>query len=131
MDYRTASAALRQAGFYVEIENAASTQESYQEDLVLSCSPAVGSELGVGSTVTLTVSCGTMIDQIQMPNLVGLSETAAIAQIETKRLSYGGSVYASSDLASGTVIRTEPDKFTGINEHSKVILYVSTGPVAG
>ncbi len=129
MDYRTASATLRQAGFYVEIVNTVS--DSYTRDYVVRSDPEAGTELGTGSTVTLLVSSGPQISYVSMPNLIGLSENAAIAQLENNRLSYGGSEYASSDLASGTVIGQSADAFSSVEEHSKITLRVSTGPVAG
>lgn len=129
MDYRTASALLRQAGFYVELQNTVS--DSYTRDYVVRCDPEPGTLLGTGSTVTLLVSSGPQINTVTMPNLIGLSENAAIAQIENNRLSYGGSEYAASDLAAGTVIGQSSPAFGEIEEHSKVTLRVSTGPVTG
>ncbi len=129
MDYRTASALLRQAGFYVELQNTVS--DSYTRDYVVHCEPEPGTELGAGSTVTLLVSSGPQINFVTMPNLIGLSENAAIAQIENNRLSYGGSEYAGSDLAAGTVIGQSTPAFSDIEEHSKIVLRVSTGPVNG
>ena len=93
--------------------------------------PEAGTPLGTGSTVTLLVSSGTQISSVVMPNLIGLSENAAITQVENNRLSYGGSEYAASDLAAGTVIGQSRDAFTEVEEHSKVTLRVSTGPVMG
>ena len=72
MDYRTASAILRQAGFYVEIQNTVS--ESYTRDYVVRQEPEAGTELGTGSTVTLLVSSGPQVSIVVMPNLIGLSE---------------------------------------------------------
>lgn len=126
MDYRTASATLRQLGFYVEILNTVS--DSYPRDTVVRSDPEAGTELGTGSTVTLLVSSGVQISMVSMPNLIGLSESAAIAQLEGNRLSYGGSEYARSDLAVGTVIGQSRDAFSEVEEHSKIILRVSTGP---
>ena len=129
MDYRTASAVLRQAGFYVEIMNTVS--DSYLRDSVVRVEPEPGTELGTGSTVTLLVSSGTQISNVVMPNLIGLSENAAIVQMENNRLSYGGSEYAPSDLAAGTVIGQSREAFSEVEEHSKITLRVSTGPVLG
>ena len=105
--------------------------DSYTQDSVVRSTPDAGVELGTGSTVTLLVSCGVEINTIVMPNLIGLSENAAIAQLENNGLSYGGSEYASSELAPGTVIGQSTGAFAEIEEHSKGILRVSTGPVAG
>ena len=129
MDYRNASAALRQLGFYVEIQNTVS--DSYRRDYVVRTDPGAGTELGTGSTVTLLVSCGTQISTIRMPNLIGLSENAAIVQLESYGLSYGGSEYSASDLQAGTVIGQSRERESTVEEHSKVILRVSTGPVPG
>lgn len=126
MDYRVASATLRQYGFYVELENAVS--DSYTRDYVISSYPEAGSELGTGSTVYLTVSSGPEVMNVTMPNLIGLSEASAITQLENYGLSYGGSEYLTSDLAAGTVIGQSAEAFSEIEEHSKVILRVSTGP---
>jgi len=126
MDYRTASALLRQYGFYVEIEN--SVSDIYTRNYVMKTYPDVGQALATGSTVYLTVSSGPEIINVSMPNLIGLSEGAAIQQLENSSLSYGGSEYVKSDLAAGTVIGQSADAFTEIEEHSKVVLRVSTGP---
>ena len=125
-DYRTASAALRQAGFYVEILNTVS--ETYRDGCVVRSDPEAGTELGTGSTVTLLVSCGRQINIVSMPNLIGLSETAAIAQLENNSLSYGGSEYARSEMDAGKVIGQSRDPQSEVEEHSKVILRVSRGP---
>ena len=93
--------------------------------------PDVGQPLATGSTVYLTVSCGLEIINISMPNLIGLSEGAAIQQLENSALSYGGSEYVTSDLAAGTVIGQSREAFSDVVEHSKIILRVSTGPVEG
>ena len=79
----------------------------------------------------LTVSCGEEINTIRMPNLIGLSENAAIVQLESNGLSYGGSEYAPSELEAGTVIGQSRERETGVEEHCKVILRVSTGAVNG
>ncbi len=126
MDYRVASATLRQAGFYVEIANEIS--ESYPKDSVIRCYPTVGEEATTASTVYLWVSSGPQVTYTSMPNLIGLSEGVAITQLENNALSYGGSEYVSSELPAGTVIGQNYDAFTQIEEHTKVILRVSTGP---
>ena len=110
----------------MEILNTVS--DSYPRDTVVRSDPEAGTELGTGSTVTLLVSSGVQISMVSMPNLIGLSESAAIAQLEGNRLSYGGSEYARSDLAVGTVIGQSRDAFSEVEEHSKIILRVSTGP---
>jgi len=63
-----------------------------------------------------------------MPNVIGLSEEAAISRLESAGLSYGGSDRVYSDVDAGTVIGQSSDAFTEIEEHSKIALKVSLGP---
>ncbi len=126
MDYRSASAVLRQSGFNVELVNEVS--DSFTKDYVISSSPEAGTEISMGSTVYLNVSTGPDLLYVNMPNLIGLSENAAIAQMEMYSLSYGGSTYEQAELPAGTVIGQSIEAFTTTEEHSKVILRVSLGP---
>ena len=64
-----------------------------------------------------------------MPNVIGLSEDAAISRLETAGLSYGGSDRVNSDVDAGTVIGQSADAFTEVEEHSKIYLKVSLGPL--
>lgn len=126
IDYREAKNRLQQAGFQVEIENA--TSDSVTKDYVISTSPAANDQLSAGSTVYVTVSSGPEIGHVEMPNLVGLTEDAAISKLESLGLSYGGSDRVSSDLEAGTVIGQSINAFTEVEEHSKIQLKVSSGP---
>ena len=129
MDYREATAILRMAGYYAEILD--ETSDVFQRNHVMSISPASGEELPQGSVVYLTVSAGPEIFYVTVPNLVGLSEIAAIEKIESGELSYGGSEYIVSDLPAGTVIGQSAEAFGELAAHSKIILRVSTGPEEG
>ena len=125
-DYREAIRQLRQAGFSVEVENVLS--DSVTEDYVISVSPSAGEQVSTGTIIYLEVSCGSELDYVSMPNLIGLSEEAAISQIESFGLSYGGSDRAYSDIDAGTVIDQSVAAFSTIEEHSKIILTLSNGP---
>jgi serine/threonine-protein kinase len=126
LDYREASSRLQQAGFHVEIENAMS--DTVAKDYVISTSPVANEQLSTGSTVYVTVSTGASVAYVQMPNLIGLSEDAAISKLESYGLSFSSSEYVSSELDAGTVIGQSVDAFTELEEHSKIQLRVSSGP---
>ena len=129
MDYREATAILRVSGYYVEIIDEIS--DSVPRNYVIDMSPAAGTPLEKGDWVYLTVSAGPEIEYVSIPNLVGLSEVAAIEKIEQNELSYGGSEYVTSDLPAGTVIGQSEDSYNLLPAHSKIILRVSTGPEEG
>lgn len=125
LDYREAISILNQAGFPTEVQNAVSSD--YAKDTVMATSPDANDQVGLGTTVYLTVSSGNQISYVSMPNLIGLSEDSAIAQLQNTGLSYGGSERVDSSLEAGTVVWQNVAAFTEIEEHTKVILQVSTG----
>ncbi|MBR0353860.1 MAG: Stk1 family PASTA domain-containing Ser/Thr kinase [Oscillospiraceae bacterium] len=117
---------LQNAGFNCEIENA--TSDTVGRDYVIASSPSAGEELSFGSTVYLTVSSGPEILTVDVPNLVGISEDAAKAKLESVRLSFGSVERVTSDFEAGTVIGQVPEAFTQIEEHAKITLIISAGP---
>ena len=117
---------LQKAGLVGEIENM--TSDSVTRDYVIATSPAAGEEISSGSTVYITVSSGPEILFVDVPNLVGITEDAARAKLEAARLSYGGAEYVASEFEAGTVIGQKPAAFTQIEEHSKIVLIISSGP---
>ncbi len=126
LDYREAKTRLKKAGFLADIENA--TSDSVTKDYVISTSPMAGEQMSSGSTVYVIVSTGPQTSYIRMPNVIGLSEEAAITRLESAGLSYGGSDRIYSDVDPGTVIGQSADAFTEIEEHSKIYLKISLGP---
>ena len=126
MSYTDAVAAIQNAGFVAEIENA--TSDSVARNNVISSSPAAGESLSSGSTVYLLVSSGTEILYVEVPNLIGSTEDAARAKLESANLSFGGSERVYSDLAVGTVVGQSLDAFSQVEEHTKVYLQISSGP---
>ena len=110
----------------MEIQNAVS--ESVAKDCVISMSPNAGEEISTGTTVYLVVSSGQEISYVTMPNLIGLTEDAAKAQIENSSLSFGSSERVASDLDAGTVIGQSVEAFQEVEEHTKITLTVSKGP---
>ena len=126
MNYTDAVEAIQAAGFVAEIEN--TTSDSVARNNVVSSSPAPGETISPGSTVYLLVSSGSEILYVEVPNLIGSTEEAAKAKLESANLSYGGAERVSSDLDVGTVVGQSIDAFTQAEEHSKVYLQISSGP---
>ena len=124
-DYREAVLLLQNAGFLVEIENV--TSDSVDKDKVISISPSAGEKISAGSTVYVTVSSGSQLVLITMPNLIGLTEDAAIKKLQKLGLSYGGTEKRSSEYEPGTVIGQSTNAFAQVEEHAKIYLVVSSG----
>ena len=124
-EYREAMAALEKAGFTVEVE--AATSDTVAHNYVISTSPAAGEKIISGSTVYLNVSSGPQAQYVQMPNLIGLSEEAAISKLVSNNLNYAGSEWIDSPLDRGTVVGQNITIGESVQEHSKVTLQVSLG----
>ncbi|MCR4606560.1 MAG: Stk1 family PASTA domain-containing Ser/Thr kinase [Oscillospiraceae bacterium] len=126
MFYRDAADALVKLGFNVEIENRVS--DSIDKDYSVGTSPAAGEKISVGSTVYLTVSSGNELSYVPVPQLLGLTEEAAIVKINSSNLTYGGSVLKESSSDKGIVIGQSIEAFTEAEEHTKIVITVSAGP---
>jgi len=124
-DYRDAIAMLEKTGFTVEVESA--TSDSIAHNYVISTSPAAGEMLTSGYPVHLYVSSGPQIVYVQMPNLIGLSEDAAISKLESNNLNFAGSEWVESPLDKGTVVGQNVQIGEKVEEHSYITLQLSLG----
>lgn len=125
MEYQDAMMTLQREGFVVqpEFENSDVT-----ENYVILTNPEAGDSLPAGSTVYITVSSGPTTAQTSMPNLIGLSESAAISKLESSRLVFGGSSTVDNDMPAGTVVWQSITAYDQIDEHTKVFIQISSGP---
>lgn len=97
------------------------------EGLVYSQSPLQGSAVPAGTAVDLWISKGP--HNIEVPALVGLALSTAIAAIENAELTTGSLVEQySDDIAAGSVISQSPDPGTVVDSGSAVDLIISKGP---
>jgi serine/threonine-protein kinase len=90
---------------------------------VISSNPQFGTDVPKGSNVVLTVSTGAQ--QVQVPNVVGDTQTAAENQLKSAGLTFNVQTDAASTAAPGTVDHTSPTAGTMVAPNSAVTLYVS------
>ena len=126
LDYREAVLQLQNSGFQTEVTTARSAD--VEKDRVISTSPAAGEQISAGSTVYITVSSGAEIEYVQMPNVIGLTEEAAIVKLTNAGLTYGSSERRTSDYEAGTVIATSIVAFAEVEKYTSIVLTVSAGP---
>ncbi len=81
------SSLLRQYGYEVQKEEVFSSE--VQQGLIISQQPEAGTPVEKGSTVVLRVSLGPEITQVQVPNLIGMSEMDAVVTLTEKGLKPG------------------------------------------
>ena len=125
-DYEAATEMLEKAGFTVTTEFQASKDVTAK--YVIRSEPAPGEKTTVGTSVKLIVSGGPMLRDVTVPDLSTLTESAAIAHIESSGLCYGGTYREANDAKQGTVFKQSAPANTKLTEYSKVYIWVSDGP---
>ncbi|MCO7221970.1 Stk1 family PASTA domain-containing Ser/Thr kinase [Klenkia sp. PcliD-1-E] len=120
-----ATAALQQAGLVL---GTVTTQPSTEvaEGSVISSDPAAGATVDEGTEVALVVSAGP--DTVPIPNVVGLSEAAAKANLNNAGFTRVNTNQVPSTEPAGTVVAVDPGEGSQANPDDQVItLSISTG----
>lgn len=107
-------------------------EEQYHDTIisgyVISTSPAAGSSVKAGDTITLYVSLGQEVRNTIVPNVVGMGEQEAMHTLLGNNISLGKVTYQQSDLPEGTVISQSKNPLTEVPIGStKIDLVVSAG----
>src|SRR5258708_34648116 len=92
---------------------------------VISTSPQFGSMVAKGSTVRLFVSTGA--GRVKVPNVVGLSQTAATNQLQGLGFMVNQVAAQNSTQPSGQVVGQDPPQGTAAAKGSTVTIRVSGG----
>jgi serine/threonine-protein kinase len=124
---QTEDAAIREledAGFDVQSEREFSRQE--ERGRVFDQRPAPGQRLEEGQTVTILVSRG--VQQVEVPEVTGLSQEEAEAEIAQAGLQVGSVSTENSETEAGIVIAQSPEARTEVDRNSAVNIVVSEGP---
>ena len=125
-EYREVELALDSRGLNYTVE------EQYHDTIisgyVISTSPAAGSSVKAGDTITLYVSLGQEVRNTIVPNVVGMGEQEAMHTLLGNNISLGKVTYQQSDLPEGTVISQSKNPLTEVPIGStKIDLVVSAG----
>ena len=123
MSYALASEQLRERGLrvltYPEVD------AGVPPDTVVSQSPASGSVVRSGRTVSLGVSAGD--ETRQVPTLVGLAERDAVARASSVGIDVERVVYVFSERPTGQVVRQLPEGGQALSRGATVTIEVSRG----
>jgi eukaryotic-like serine/threonine-protein kinase len=95
---------------------------------VLAQSPPPGASAPRGTEIVLDVSAGRR--QLQVPSVVGLTQSLAQDAIEKAGLEVGDVSERESQSARGAVLETSPAVGTPVSPSTRVDLVVSSGPPA-
>ena len=100
--YEDAQSALRACGLTATQKRRSS--DSVDEGTVMGSDPEAGTEVPVGSNVTVIVSSGPENTNQKVPDLSGMTQSAAKKMLESYGLSLGNVTQEESDSPAGTVI---------------------------
>lgn len=98
-----------------------------EKGTIIRTSPTEGTELSEGGSVRLTVSAGQREVFIDVPSLIGLTESEALLRLSSSRLTTGEITYVRSDKPMGSVISQSPSAHSQIKEGEAVSFTVSAG----
>jgi eukaryotic-like serine/threonine-protein kinase len=116
---------LRKAGFKATVKKQASP--TVAAGRVIGTEPSAGTEVQLGSTVTVMVSSGPA--PVRVPDLTGDSLTAAESALASDELALGTVTRrVSATQQPGTVLSQSPTKGTSVHAGDKVNLVVAEAP---
>ncbi len=122
----TATTSLNSAGLMLGTVTA-QTSATVSSGDVISESPAAGTSVAPGSSVSLVVSTGAA-PPVSVPNVVGDTQAAAMSAITGAGLAVGTvSQQSSGTVTTGDVISETPAAGTSVNAGSAVQLVISAG----
>jgi len=126
MTEEEASATISAAGLVVGNVTTENSDE-YELGTVMKQDPAAGGRVDKGYAVNLVVSAG--VAQVEVPEVVGMSEADAIATIEQAGLQVGLPIVRefNTEVPEGTVISSEPSAAAQVPKGTKIAIVVSKG----
>jgi serine/threonine-protein kinase len=120
-----ATQTLNDAGY--EVQSKGTFDDQVAEGVVINQSPEGGTTADAGTRVDIVVSQGEN-PQVQVPNVVGMTEADAAQALEGQGLEVVPSPAYSDTVPVGQVIAQDPAGGTTVNRGSAVTVTVSQGP---
>ncbi len=101
--------------------------DEYDPGIVIDQSPKAGERVISGSTVTLKVAASA--EDISVPNCYNLTLDKAEKLLEQSKLTkFKVTEISNENVASGSVIYTDPKANSVVSADKEIIIYVSSGP---
>ena len=100
--------------------------DNVAKGMVVKTEPEAGTEYPEGKEVKIFVSQGPFETQVKVPNVVGMTQSKAIAKLKESKLDYEVQEQ-KHDGDKGKVVDQSEAEGTYVDRGTKVIIYVSTG----
>lgn len=128
LEQEEAVAALEDAGFDVRTTEAPSNAVASGQ--VIQQTPAAGQTVPRGTTVGIVISTGPQVENVRIPNVVGLTRADAEAALEDAGLRIAAVENPSADVAEGVVMSQLPAAGDSVAVGTTVGIVVSSGEPA-
>jgi eukaryotic-like serine/threonine-protein kinase len=119
---------LSAAGFTNVDHSKTTTSEDVPAGAVATQDPPAAQTVPVTDKITLVISTGP--DAVSVPNVKGLDQNTANAQLQNAGLQIGDTTEQDGNFEKGTVIKTDPAVGSKVAKGSKVNLFIATGQVS-
>lgn len=118
---------LEEAGFHVV--HAYEYDEQVEKDNIIKQEPEAGAQAPIGSDVIITVSNGSEVKEVAVPDLYNRSEAQAINLLNTAKLGVGTTSHSYDDtVPAGNIISQNPVAGINVKEGTTVDYVISDGP---
>ncbi len=126
MDEADAVKTLKNKGFDVTIIT--KEDDEIEKGLVIMTDPAHNTDVAEGSKIQVYVSLGKPVKYVNIPNLIGLDETAAKKRLEDEGLKVGTvNTVDTDEKPKGTVVSQSPESGAEVAKGTAVNIDVSSG----
>ncbi len=123
LDYVTTILEEHEIAYTVEQE----FSDEVEKDLVTRTDPPAGTELEKGASLTIYVSKGKEGQECTVPDLYGMTRSAAKEALEAQKLTLGSVDEVESQAEKGTVIWQSAEKDTKVAEGTAINVQISKG----
>ena len=120
-----AETTLKSSGLETEVTQ--ENSDTVEIGNVIRTNPAAGTEVSSGSTVTVVVSLGKEDTQVEVPNVVGVSENTAKKTLSNLSLSVVVDTGTSTKVKAGEVMAQSIKAGTKVNQKTEITITVNSG----
>ena len=120
--------AVEALGLKWEVNSSKVASDTVAEGKVAQTNPSPGSKVKVGQTITAYLSSGS--DQVEVPDLVGMSQDQARSALKAVGLELGNVTTVDSDKDKDRIVSQDPETGSKVKKGTTIAVSISTGKAA-
>ena len=120
--------AVEALGLKWEVNSSKVASDTVAEGKVAQTNPSPGSKVKAGQTITAYLSSGS--DQVEVPDLVGMSQDQARSALKAVVLELGNVTTVDSDKDKDRIVSQDPETGSKVKKGTTIAVSISTGKAA-